>query len=422
MYQTFHQTRIGASHIRCGLPCQDSSLSFSCPEGEIAIVADGHGNRKHFRSDRGSRIACEVARDKILAFLSADYTDDPDLFDEPDMNHQLTKLKQEIVASWQEAVREDFASYPWTEEELFEQEDLLQPEALEALVDGRDVLVAYGSTLAAAFTFEGGWAAVQVGDGCLVRVSRDGEYEWPMPESLFNEGNKTASLCMSNAMRDFRHCYGKDAGAGLLVFTDGIEKSFPSQGKEVTSLLHWILKNEQNSAESREENLTKTLDMITNRSVAGDDISVAGIIDPDAEDRVPKPSKRQKEIERERLLAQITEIESTIRYNLERIDQAKSQARDTVDVEAQMQSILERKKAAAEELWDKAEMLRIEIEGPNSGPAVPYQSVIDVPSEKVQEMKELLDRKLTEQDRHKQHNTEKRKKVLYEMLEMWSRW
>lgn len=364
MYQTFHLSRIGASHIRSGTPCQDASLDFSCPEGEIAIVADGHGSRRHFRSDRGSKIACEIARDKIRAFLRADWSlyADLELFEEPDMEQLLINLKQEILTGWQTAVYEDFETHPWTEEELIEQESLLRSDAFEALASGREVLIAYGSTLAAVFTYEGGWAALQVGDGCMVRVTRDGRYEWLMPESKVNEGNKTASLCARNAMSDFRHCCGKDAGIGLLVFTDGIEKSFPSQGKEVTSLLHWILKNERSGSDSREDNLAKTLDMISSRSAVGDDISVAGIYDPEAEDLAPIPSRRQKEIERERILAQISEIESTIQYNEERLAQVNAIGdAASRDAAGQLETILERKRMAAEELKKKADVLLEEV-------------------------------------------------------------
>ena len=356
MYQSFHLSRIGASHIKKGIPCQDASLSLSCPEGEIAIVADGHGNRRHFRSARGAQLACEVARDKIICSLREEALEaaERDLFEEPDMNRLLTKLKGEILIGWADAVYKDFEENPWTEEELFEQEELLRPDQFESLIRGRNVLIAYGSTLLAAFTFEGGWAAVQIGDGCAVRIARDGQFEWPMPESAVNVGNMTASLCMSNAMGEFRHCYGTDAGIALLVFTDGIEKSFPPQGKEVTSLLHWVWKNEKNSSESKENNLARTLDMITNRSAAGDDMSIAGLIDPEAGDVEPKLSKRQKELERGRVLAQITEMESTIRYNNERLIQAKSTDDSAVE---QLEDILKRKRAALEELRKRAAML-----------------------------------------------------------------
>ena len=360
MYRSFHLSRIGASHIRKGIPCQDASLSLSCPEGEIAIVADGHGNRRHFRSARGAKLACEVARDKIISALREEALEstERDLFEEPDMDLLLTKMKREILIGWADAVYRDYEDNPWTEEELFEQEDLLSPDQFESMVRGRNVLIAYGSTLLASFTFEGGWAAIQIGDGCVVRIERDGQFEWPMPESTVNDGNKTASLCMSNAMCEFRHCYGTDAGIALLVFTDGIEKSFPSQGKEITSLLHWIWKNEKNDYESKENNLARTLDLITDRSTAGDDMSIAGLIDPEAEDVAPKLSKRQKELERERVLAQITEMESTIRYNSKRliIEKMNAKSNDNSAV-GQLKEILKRKKTAVEELRKKLEML-----------------------------------------------------------------
>lgn len=423
MYQPFHCSRIGASHIKRGLPCQDSSYSEKCPEGELAVVADGHGNRKHFRSHIGSKIACEVAAREIRAFLQGELQEimDLDLYEEPDMNQLMDFLKHQILAGWTTEVLAHFEENPWTEEELFEEEELLSRDSFEALVQGKEVLMPYGSTLLAVFAYEGGWAALQLGDGCFVKIGLDGIYDWPMPESEVNEGNKTASLCMIDPMRDFRHCFGADAAAGFMVVTDGIEKSFPPEGKEITSLLHWIWKNEHSQSEKRRENLAKTLDIITSRTSAGDDLSAAGLINLEAVDTEPKAGRKQKETERKRLLAQIAEVESTIRYNLERIAQARAQEKDTTEVEAQLEGIVERKKAAAKELWDLAEKVRVEIEGPEATSALPYECKIEVPEVKVQKPEKSPEHAGKDQENREKQEQGKGRKALYEMLEMWGK-
>ena len=66
------RSRIGAAHRRRGLPCQDASLSASLPSGDglpvqVMAVADGHGHRLHWRSEVGSRLACQVAIDAVRA-------------------------------------------------------------------------------------------------------------------------------------------------------------------------------------------------------------------------------------------------------------------------------------------------------------------------------------------------------------------
>ena len=53
----------GASHLRTGLPNQDSLGTWCDKTGgrALAVVSDGHGSARHFRSDTGSRLAVEAA-------------------------------------------------------------------------------------------------------------------------------------------------------------------------------------------------------------------------------------------------------------------------------------------------------------------------------------------------------------------------
>ena len=68
-YRLFHCTRTGASHIRKHLPCQDASASAVIRGLSVAVVADGHGSRRHFRSDRGAVIACRTVLEKVEELL-----------------------------------------------------------------------------------------------------------------------------------------------------------------------------------------------------------------------------------------------------------------------------------------------------------------------------------------------------------------
>ena len=352
----FHMSRIGAAHIRRELPCQDVSSSETYHDGYIAVVADGHGSRRHFRSDRGAAIACRVALENIRAFL------DEGQWNESAMEERLTELKLAICRDWDEAVRADYENAPWTEAELEEERALLHEEQLTALLEGGDTPVAYGTTLCAAFLCDSGWAAIQLGDGCFVRVGLDGAYDWLMPESRVNEGNRTASLCMREPMSDFRHCWGTDRPAALLVFTDGIEKPFPPQGREIMSLLHWIWRNACTDMPEREENLARTLDTLTRRSSIGDDVSVAGIVDPGSEDNEPLTGVNQRRMELARLEAQLAEFMSTIQFNEQRLRKA---CRNVNDIRSgavdQLQNVIDRKRAAAGELLESVNALRAEL-------------------------------------------------------------
>ena len=351
-YRPFHLSRIGAEHIRRGLPCQDASISTAESKVQIAAVADGHGSRRHFRSERGSAIACRIATEKIQALFPK--RGKPGIPTE----EQLIRLKQDICEAWMEAVREDYEKNPWTEQELAEEQKLLTEDQFIRLTDGTDAAIAYGSTLCAVFTYAGGWSAIQLGDGGFTHISADGRYEWPMPESLVNEGNRTASLCMQDPMRDFRHCSGKDQPVGLLVFTDGIEKVFPPQGKEIVSLLHWIWRNEYSAESARKDNLCRTLDMLSSRSSIGDDASVAGLVDPEAEDAEPVAGQSQKKKELDRLYARLAEINSSMAYKRQQLQDISWSGSAQAEAREQVERILQRNREEASALQDQIAVLR----------------------------------------------------------------
>ena len=60
----------GESHIITGKVCQDYSYSNVYENGNAtAIVCDGHGGKRYFRSDIGAKIAVEVTEQKVKAFI-----------------------------------------------------------------------------------------------------------------------------------------------------------------------------------------------------------------------------------------------------------------------------------------------------------------------------------------------------------------
>lgn len=75
MLSAFSITQRGESHVKHGLPCQDSGLSFAIPsEGDaeyvVAVVADGVGSEEF--SDWGSKAAVEAAAESIRVSLEVD--------------------------------------------------------------------------------------------------------------------------------------------------------------------------------------------------------------------------------------------------------------------------------------------------------------------------------------------------------------
>lgn len=339
---TFHCSRVGAAHVRFGLPCQDYSANGEYHGWHMAVVADGHGSRRHFRSQTGARIACDVALEALRGMI-----DDGEL--QVTTDETMIQLKRHICDAWREAVLADYGQNPWTEAELTEISPLLKPEQMGRLLRGEDAPVAYGTTVCAAWAGEAGWGAVQLGDGSVVHISREGGYDWPMPPSLVNQGNKTASLCMSDPMWDFRHCWGSDNPAGLLLCTDGIDKTFPPQSPGIISFMHWVWNNERVGEPDSQENLEGTLDMFTGRSASGDDVSVAGIVDRDAPEAQPHSDEAQRLMLLNRLRARITEIDSTVEFNVKRLSHVDATG-DGDDLAAELRRIIDEKRAEAQVL------------------------------------------------------------------------
>ena len=338
-YSTFHTLHIGAAHVRTGLPCQDMCLSTGDERFSIAVVSDGHGSRRHFRSERGSKAACEVAAVRIREFLekTEDWTNE-------DREAQIQNLKQVICLDWRAAILEDAKNNPWTPEEIEEQRNLLSEEQFALFESGETAAYAYGCTLCAAFAAEWGWGALQVGDGSVAVIEADGTYRWPMPESLINSGHRTASLCANDPMSDFRHVVEYGHPVGLMAYTDGIEKVYPDAGKEIVGLLHGSWKNERFGGENRLDRLTKLLGEITRRSKYGDDVSIAGIVDPNAEDAAPKVTQSMNMQELNALELQREELLTTIEYNRRRLREILRDAPGS-DAEQQIRQILDRREA-----------------------------------------------------------------------------
>lgn len=359
-YQAFHTYCIGASHVKRGLPCQDRAISESYENSQIAIVSDGHGNRRHFRSETGATLACMTALECIKESISSQET-------------SLEELKKEICVRWWKAVAQHISEHPWTDEELEEQKGILKEEQYQALVSGIPWVQAYGCTLCAVFTKNDGWAGLQIGDGALTVVDHDGSYRWPMPESKLNEGNRTASLCSRNPLEDFRHIEEQGTPAALLVYTDGIEKTFPPQGKEITSFLHWAWCNRQEhlsqeketDSDEKEDSLAKTLRLLTAKSRIGDDMSLAGVVDLDAEDIEPKETEEQVRKRLSVLEARIAELNGTIAYNQSCLQNEDPKSEAAIRIS----EILQCKQKEMEAYLEKAQQIRaklhIEIEDDN---------------------------------------------------------
>lgn len=263
MFKGFSHSVRGESHEQSGLVCQDSSAHFVCEDYAVAVVADGHGSKKHFRSNVGSKFAVEATLDTI-----ANFYDDPKGFETKfPANHKFItkKIEKQIIANWNSKVNEHLKSNPVTEDERSKfTDDEFEQIAVESY---------YGTTLIAAVACKGFTFGLQIGDGSLVAVFDDGEAVMPMEYEESAPANITASMCNAGAATMFNGFYVENKTLlAMFASTDGLYTSF---GSEVDFLDYHTIITSQLAASSEFEGAV--IKNLVKRSHFGtqDDISLS---------------------------------------------------------------------------------------------------------------------------------------------------
>lgn len=267
MFGGFSHSVIGASHETSGLVCQDHSAYQVNEHYSIAVIADGHGSKKYFRSHMGSQFAVEAALETIRHFYS-----DPERFEENfPKNHKLIlkNIAKQIIVNWNARVQRDLDERPVRASEIkkFTKEEFkeIPPESY------------YGTTLVAAVCGNGFQFGIQIGDGSLVAIFEDGVPVMPMVYDESAPANMTASMCNSNAAGMFNTFYleGKKPIA-MYASSDGLYTSFGNEDDFLE--YHLIITSQLENLETFEKSVRKNLEK---RSHFGteDDISLACIVD-----------------------------------------------------------------------------------------------------------------------------------------------
>ncbi|NEW84505.1 MAG: protein phosphatase 2C domain-containing protein [Mariniphaga sp.] len=278
-FDAFHLSEIGASHIKEEKPCQDFSLSSDGREYAIAIVCDGHGGNKYFRSDRGSRLAAEQTEAAILQFMKSRFAKNQHggkvldtLFANPETF--MNQLAANIIFRWRECLATDYALEPFTEQELA----ILSPKELAAMQQNDGWVTAYGSTLIATVRAKNFWFGLHIGDGKCVVVRDNGEYSQPIPwdEKCFL--NVTTSLCDDHALSRFRFCFEKEnLPKAIFIGSDGVDDTFGTD-EALHGFYQTVMKLfAENGIQKGVEELQAYLPNLSAKG-SQDDISIAGII------------------------------------------------------------------------------------------------------------------------------------------------
>lgn len=309
----FHKTAHGYGHIQKNQPCEDASASFCAEDGQysVAVVADGHGQSRSFRSRVGSRIAADTALDCLKEVADAILCSAEEsaafyravLQSDHECQIRLRQLTDTIVSKWNDRIWEYHAENPPTQEELGEF-------ALYYDEENRIPQI-YGTTLIAALRLPRCLVLIQQGDGRCCVFYADGTCDQPIPWDERCEGNRTSSMCDEDAADRIRYCVvdleEKQVTACFLC-TDGVEDAYRDQEGTYTFCkalaCDWLEKGDGFAAYLEE--------MLPEFSAKGrfgrfgslDDVSVAGILNtsllPDLED-IFRRDIRRFELEEELL-------------------------------------------------------------------------------------------------------------------------
>mgnify|MGYP002777881610 CR=1 FL=1 len=223
---------MGAMHQRTGQPNQDALAWRSDSSLPLILaVADGHGSSKSFRSHRGSELAVQIAVEEMGKFLSLHSSKQ---WTEQAIAQiaQLARetLPQHLVQTWQSTVLADYQSHPFRAAE-WSQLQAREPRRAEAEVR-ENPLLAYGSTLLAVAVTEAFLLYLQLGDGDILQVDRQGTTQRALAKDSRLIANVTTSLCTEAAWREMQIQVlplTEQPPRLILLSSDGYANSFVSE-------------------------------------------------------------------------------------------------------------------------------------------------------------------------------------------------
>jgi hypothetical protein len=237
----------------------------------VAVVSDGQGSPRHFRSQIGSSLAVSTVAGTLQGFLRESVASNAQV---PFVPEQVHELERKIVSGWLAAVHSDLEHNPFTKAELA---TLEKEEGMEgrAAVESSPEL-AYGATLLAAGATDKVLLYLQLGEGEIMSVSATGTTTRPLPPDDRLIANQTTSLCQPEAWRDFRSSWVTDAAVPSLVLlsTDGYANSFRSDEDFLKIGQDYLEIIRQQGIASLAEELPAILTEATQQG-SGDDITLA---------------------------------------------------------------------------------------------------------------------------------------------------
>ena len=326
-YRIYSGYAQGASHIAKDMPCEDFAASYEGQNIAIVVISDGHGDKNCFRSAKGASIACNSAIEKTRDVFEHDDEAVSALVNSP--KRVITELEKSIIWLWNKKVQEDLSEFPITEEELKE----LDVRIADTLRSGNKLNKVYGCTLIMAVLLEECWFAIQIGDGSCVSIHENGIYSRKIPaDSEGCVGNRSTSICGSEAFENFRYYYGTNLPDAVFVASDGVEESFDENGlnKCYYSIASIIKSNDHQISDQK---MREILNKISNGG-SGDDVSIACIINNNREIRKPLATSKQ-------IAEKMNQLYSTLRDVEERYTELQNKKKELEAIVRKLDTVTE---------------------------------------------------------------------------------
>lgn len=353
-YIELNAHHIGNSHVQNGLSCEDYSAVYSDDQVSIIVISDGHGDKNCFRSDKGAKYACETAISLCRQFQS--FTNHIDDILKCDFESLIVSLESDIADKWKEKVLADANDHPFNDEEL----SVASEQAQEVYRSGQRLEKAYGCTLILSMTTANYWLSIQIGDGKSIAAYRDGVFIEPVPVDENCLGNRSTSLCNSNAKESFRHYYSKVKPIAAFVSSDGVEESFDQAGlyNLFYSVAYWLKEENFDTAKAKLKGLLPQI----SEGGSGDDVSVAIMVSK--EDAIAKPRQTLEQIY-ERVTAcenVLNQVKNLLADTKDRLSEKDKESTSLEKEIAKLKAELEEKESAHKKTIAEQEALQRSVD------------------------------------------------------------
>lgn len=353
-YIELNAHHIGNSHVQSGMSCEDYSATYSDDQVSIIVISDGHGDKNCFRSDRGARYACETAINLCRQFQSI--TNHIDDIAQCDFESLIVSLESDLADAWKEKALADVTAHPFSTEEM----SVASKQAQEVYRSGQRLEKAYGCTLILAMSTANYWLSIQIGDGKSIAAYRDGVFVEPVPADENCLGNRSTSLCNSNAKGSFRHYYSKVKPIAAFVSSDGVEESFDQAGlyNFFYSIAYWLKEEGFDTAKAKVEGLLPQI----SEGGSGDDVSVAVMVSK--EDAIAKPRQTLEQIY-ERVTAcenVLNQVKNLLADTKDRLSEKDKESTSLEKEIAKLKAELEEKESAHKKTIAEQEALQRSVD------------------------------------------------------------